>query len=451
MSQVQNRSVASLLGALQTPGVGDVAGPASATNNALARYSGTTGKLLKDSSELLFDGTDVTLAGKILARKAVNVTEVFSASDLPAPSGGVITLPDGVYVLKNDIVLANPLKVAAAATVEITSAGAGTSIVYTGTGPFFQSDPTALFFLITTLVLVLTANNVELFDTDGPSILLDRAVVVFTGSGGSLGTSINHELAFSIRSSRISGFEEGLTVFGSLIFSLINVAFESPVVGSTPLLSVNGGTTTMECDNLSINANVGDEIFYIDPVFAGFATINRISNINGSDFFAVGSLNETNPRVVVADSPPQKASMNIGFVTASGVAVETVISTIGVYVDLNLDFSAVPGSSIELWSVTDTDTGEITYNGLDPFNGSIIATLTASSLGAADEFNFRAVKNGSPLIDDIMAGREIGNIAVSITLLAPVTADPGDTIRLQVANVDSTSNVTIRQISIQVT
>ena len=36
---------------------GDVVGPASATNNALARFDGTTGKLIKDSSGLTYDGT----------------------------------------------------------------------------------------------------------------------------------------------------------------------------------------------------------------------------------------------------------------------------------------------------------------------------------------------------------------------------------------------------------
>ena len=38
---------------------GDVYGPASATNNALARFDGTTGKLLKDSSALIFDGSNL--------------------------------------------------------------------------------------------------------------------------------------------------------------------------------------------------------------------------------------------------------------------------------------------------------------------------------------------------------------------------------------------------------
>lgn len=39
-------------------GSGDVVGPASATDNAIARFDGTTGKLLKSSSFITFDGTN---------------------------------------------------------------------------------------------------------------------------------------------------------------------------------------------------------------------------------------------------------------------------------------------------------------------------------------------------------------------------------------------------------
>ena len=42
---------------------GDVVGPASATNNALARFDGTTGKLIKDSSGLTYDGTNLSVDG----------------------------------------------------------------------------------------------------------------------------------------------------------------------------------------------------------------------------------------------------------------------------------------------------------------------------------------------------------------------------------------------------
>lgn len=45
-----------------TAASGDVYGPASATDNALARFDGTTGKIIKDSAGLTYDGTNLVVA-----------------------------------------------------------------------------------------------------------------------------------------------------------------------------------------------------------------------------------------------------------------------------------------------------------------------------------------------------------------------------------------------------
>lgn len=51
-------TVANLIGA---PGVGDVVGPSSATDNAVARFDSTTGKLIQDSAVLIDDNGAVTV------------------------------------------------------------------------------------------------------------------------------------------------------------------------------------------------------------------------------------------------------------------------------------------------------------------------------------------------------------------------------------------------------
>lgn len=142
--------------------------------------------------------------------------------------------------------------------------------------------------------------------------------------------------------------------------------------------------------------------------------------------------------------------MNIGFMLASSVTVATPIVTIDVFEDLELDALAVEGSNINQWSVTNTITGELTYNGSMPFSGTLIASLTASSQGAQFRFLFRAVKNGLILIDDIVAAAEIGNNEVRVTMIAPVSADPGDTIRMQVANNAGTSDLFVREIAVEI-
>jgi len=53
-----------------TGGTGDVVGPASATDNAIARYDGTTGKLIQNSTVIVDDSGNVTGAANITATGA---------------------------------------------------------------------------------------------------------------------------------------------------------------------------------------------------------------------------------------------------------------------------------------------------------------------------------------------------------------------------------------------
>ena len=46
-------------------GVGDVVGPAAATDNAIVRYDGTTGKLVQNSGITIDDSNNLSTAGTI--------------------------------------------------------------------------------------------------------------------------------------------------------------------------------------------------------------------------------------------------------------------------------------------------------------------------------------------------------------------------------------------------
>ena len=68
-------------------GSGDVVGPASATNNSLARFDGTTGKLLKDGAVI---GTDVQAYSSILAGVSAGTADLGGFRNrLINPSGAV--------------------------------------------------------------------------------------------------------------------------------------------------------------------------------------------------------------------------------------------------------------------------------------------------------------------------------------------------------------------------
>jgi hypothetical protein len=57
-----------------TAASGDVYGPASATDNALARFDGTTGKLIKDSANFTFSGTSASITGTSAGASVTQLT-----------------------------------------------------------------------------------------------------------------------------------------------------------------------------------------------------------------------------------------------------------------------------------------------------------------------------------------------------------------------------------------
>jgi hypothetical protein len=82
-------------------GSGDVVGPSSATNNAIARYDGTTGKLIQSSDATIDDGggvfcdtlttTNEAFVGSDLEVSGnITVTGTVAGVDLPTLAGGVI-------------------------------------------------------------------------------------------------------------------------------------------------------------------------------------------------------------------------------------------------------------------------------------------------------------------------------------------------------------------------
>ena len=163
------------------------------------------------------------------------------------------------------------------------------------------------------------------------------------------------------------------------------------------------------------------------------------------------SLDQTDPKVAARDNPGQADSKTIGSCHVNSNATVTVIVTLNTYTDLNLNASALAGSNIERWSLTNTTTGELTYDGIEPLPGTISAQLSTLGETGSPEYRFRAVKNGVALADGIETVREAGAVQIVTTgLVAPVSVVTGDTIRLQVNNIDDAEDITITHLSVSI-
>lgn len=457
MSKVQNKSTTALVGAIEAGGGGgggDVFGPASSGVNALARFVNASGKLLGDSPGLVYDGTDVLIQGKRASRIGSEDTEVFSASDFPAPVGGVITLPTGVYWLRAPVVLADRIEIGAGSAVRFVADHSDYTLTYTGVDTFISTPAPASEVRFISVRVVLTGLGAQLFDIDAGIQEFISAGFTSAASGqsiGSLGTVAQPFSFVLIRSVLFQGFSAGLSVLKAARLAFDDVAMISALSGSGTLIDVGAAVEIVDVDDMEITAGASESFISIDAGSVGRTILHNVSIRTASAFFAAGSLDETDPRVEATDNTGQKPSMNIGSVIVNANLVPTAIATVSTWTDLNLGGLAVAGSNIELWNSVDADTGELEYIGLEPMFGQLLAAFSIVTVGGARTFHFRVVKNGSPLPDGVIAARQVGTVIGSATLLAPVTAVTGDLFRVQVQNIDNNSDIEIRYLSLSIT
>ena len=129
------------------------------------------------------------------------------------------------------------------------------------------------------------------------------------------------------------------------------------------------------------------------------------------------------------------------------------IDTKDVFEDLNLDASAVATSDIELWTLIDTTTGELRYDGISPVPLHYTGFVSCISSGNAQRFDFRLLQNGSPLPapDNVDIPLEVGSLALaSSALLWGISVSPGDVFKIQVVNRDGTSNIIMDTLKVNI-
>jgi len=541
---------------------------------------------------------NLNAADRLPSRIGLTGIEIFTINDFPAPSGGVITLPTGHYVLKAPVTLSDRFEIEAGATVRLSSGQSENTLTYTGTGTFISSPSQAASIRFSGFFALLSGVGAQAFAIDAAiqelsfvgalSQAADQSIGTF-GDGGAVGPFVFFE------NCQFAGFANGLVVDNASVFSLSGVAITSDLSGSGTLISVGSNVLVTDLDNLTLIAGASESAIFIDPsldgraivrdttltgstlffaagstgvitafadaafasesitsvsdssgvarfnfsapptlfvgqevTISGYVTntdynVTGVITATGAGFFEIssvafgtdeaggafvsdtvtvtsathglsdgqallvtdtieynggaviynaqtntfqinrsfvateaggwdtGSLDESDPRVDATGNPGQKPSMNIGSVIANANLVSTAISAVDTWTDLDLGGLAVAGSNIELWTMVDVDTGELRYDGFEPMFGELSVAFSLFTLGAPREYHFRAVKNGSPLPDGVVAVRQVGVSIGTAMLQAPITASPGDFIRIQVQNVDSDADIEIQYMSLSIT
>jgi hypothetical protein len=204
----------------------------------------------------------------------------------------------------------------------------------------------------------------------------------------------------------------------------------------------------LRCVFTSLEAACDTTEAFIDVAanYAGQMTVNG-GVLSTGDLWAASSRDQQDVNLTSYHIIGSPDSRFIGSASVQDNTTATAIGTIDLFVDLSLNSSATVGANIERFTLSDTDNAELTCN-VNGFAGMLSATLSTVGSGGASEYHFRVVKNGVQ-VNGIIAN-ELGNTMNITAMSVPLTANDGDIIKVQVANHDNTSNITIRYMDINI-
>lgn len=238
-----------------------------------------------------------------------------------------------------------------------------------------------------------------------------------------------------------------------------NIA-SATLTGENTLLGYNTGLgITTGIQNTVIGANVTGlpTTLSNNIILADGAGVTRLQFNSSGDGVIGGGLQVTGALLDTSGDPGTSGQVLSSTVTGTNwisvvngglvVGANTNVTTIviqNVFVDLDLGTAAESGNN-DGFTLTNTTTGEIRYDGASPITLNVTGLLTASSSGGSQRFNFRALKNGAvlPSPDNVDVPIEVGSGLRTAALGWAVSMVTNDLFRIQVANADGTSNITI--------
>lgn len=222
--------------------------------------------------------------------------------------------------------------------------------------------------------------------------------------------------------------------------------FEQGSFGSiTAFSDQGGGIVRVHTDTIN-DIDVGDsvDIQYTISYDGGYTVINPLSTTfdisatyagTGTGRWSTGSLDEKNKYVNCDNNGSQPDSVKVVGAYVTNNANTTSVSAINTWYPVNVS-PMIQSETTSQFTVINSTTGEIRYNGIRPFNGIATVSISAYKSGGANSYAFRLYKTvGDTPLDNISTSRELTTVVGNLGLVSPITLNPGDQFRLEVQGV----------------
>lgn len=381
------------------------------------------------------------------------IVVVSSESDFPAPSGGVITLGDGiVYIISGTVTLSNDVRIVTGLnTVLMGHARDRDSLVGSIASSLVSVPTTRNSLKITNLTLVQNNAGGTVLDTVDATLnrLTIQDALLSAAGGGAVGSIGANSISF--RRTSFSGFASGLTFTGTgnntLVLDGAGV-FQADGTGGVACLDLGSSTwNVIRLDNMTVSA-----------ASSGFGLSGLTSNGNFAS--AAGRGTVRNVRFIGDGTPLENVTqddLQWTFSQVSGIsetvalgsyrmadnASETTITTVDTYTIIAGTTTADDERRFE-----HTGNNQLTYRGVDTLIAQLFVTLSAFKSGGATAFEFAIFINGSQVGAQI--SRELNTVTGSLALIATAELSTDDVIDVRAQNLDGTDNLTVETLSVVV-
>jgi hypothetical protein len=272
--------------------------------------------------------------------------------------------------------------------------------------------------------------------------------------GGTLGT-FDQMLSVVMSTSAAFGMTDGVSLLGTegFLISFNEWFFQT---ASATAVAIDLGTAVLpniEFGNLII-LGVSGTVGLSGLASSGNVTTGSIATLADSSFLGgvtpLQNIAKEDLQWRVSSSPPLSDSRSIGSLHVNNNAAATSITVQNQWEDLNLNASAVASSNIERWSLDNTTTGELELLDPEGFDGSYVATITFIGQPGQDDYEFRAVVNGSPTADGIVMGTSTNNNNRAVPLVVPLNnLVATDKVRIQARNTTGIDDLTVISLAVE--
>jgi hypothetical protein len=409
------RDGAGLVGVSSGPtGGGNVVGPVGATDNAVARYNGTTGNLIQNSTVLIDDSGNVTGVTSLNGAPIGNVNGPAGATDNAVArydgttgkliQNGVVTIGDtgaiaGASTLNGSAIPASIGDVAGPAGATSTAIA-----LYNGTTGKVIGNSTVLIDGSGNVTGVTSVNGSPVGNVVGPASATDNAVARYDGTTGKL---TQNGVVTIGDTGAIAG---ALTLNGSAIPATIGDV-TGPASATSTAIALYNGTTGKVIENSTVLVD-------------GSGNLTGVTSVNGSPVGnVVGPASATDNAVARYDGTTGKLIQN---------GVVTIGDTGAIAGALTLNGSAIPATLGDVTGPTGaTSTAIALYNGT---TGKVIGNSTVLVDGSGNLTGVTSV-NGSPV------GNVVGPASTTDNAVARYDGTTGKLIQNGVVTIGDTGAI----------